>query len=213
MNYTIFSIDDSRSQYTARLREQLEWKEVRTVCVTGRNSFELLRAMKRHGYEVNFPTALVGQLGIWYTVLNALDHAPVVTFEDDAILHKDFHYVFEERQRFIPDDFDFFSLFVPRDSDHIYYNDASRYNLTDDPTPVVRAYQPYGGVSMYYSEKGAGRIKDLLKRDGITAQYDDQLYKYAQTGELNGYTSSPRVPDLVRISSSELSIVQNTEAY
>jgi hypothetical protein len=66
---------------------------------------------------------------------------------------------------------------------------------------------------MYYTERGKENIRALLKRDGITAQYDDTLYAYSKAGELNGYCSKPTLPDLVYITGEEASIVQDTEDF
>lgn len=205
MNYTIFSIDESRSHYKALLRNRmLGWYEYSNMAVNG-NDRPLLEAYRGiHDYEVNFE-ARVGQLGIWYGVLNALDYAPLVTFEDDALLNTNFTAHWALRYNHLPEDIDFFALFIPRDSDHLFV-EASAVNKYI--TPI---YQNYGGVSMYYTEQGAEKIKALLRRDGLTAQYDEQLLAYAKAGELNGYCSRPDVPDLVYITGEEKSIVQESE--
>jgi len=210
MRYTIFSVDDSRKHYTDAIRQTLsDWEEVPALAVDGRIPAELAKAQDIHRYPVNYlsqyGSPLVGQLGIWYGVLNALEYAPIVTIEDDAILGHDFHFHWRNRLTYIPKDADFFSLFLPRDSDHMF-NKARAVNNVVTPT-----YQRYGGVSMYYTEKGANNIKALLDRDGITGQYDDTLYRYSQLGELKGYCSRPEHSDLVYITGSEKSIVQESE--
>jgi hypothetical protein len=207
MVYTIFSVDNSRQHYIDRLRTGLSSiKEIQTYCVDGRIPEELEKAQKQHPYAINYD-AKVGQLGIWYTVLNALDSAPIITFEDDAMLGADFNQHLRLRFHELPGNTDFFSLFIPRDSDHMHdpKNDVGQY--------ITKAYQRYGGVSMYYTPRGAEKIKALLERDGITGQYDDTLYAYSKSGELEGYCSQPRHPDLVYITGMEKSIVQETESY
>lgn len=205
MDYTIFSVDDSRQRYTTRIRQALpEWNDLGLRSIDGRKP-ELLALSKEHfPYDIRY-NARVGQLGIWYGVLIALNYAPIVTFEDDAILGENFLANFESRIKELPDDADFFSLFLPRDSDHMYSPDKEvSYSL-------CKTYQRYGGVSMYYTKQGAEKIKALLERDGITGQYDDTLYHYSKTGELNGYCSKPSFSDLVFISGLEESIVQETD--
>ncbi|QWT29969.1 glycosyltransferase [Streptomyces phage TunaTartare] len=205
MKYTIFQIDDSRQHYVEMMKPKLaSWERQQTECVDGRVSEQLKAAQEKFPYEVKYQ-ARVGQLGIWYTVLNALDNAPIVTFEDDALLNSNFRAEFESRTAELPEDFDFFSLFIPRDSDHIYTRDKSAGWF------ICKTYQRYGGVSMYYSKQGAQKIKSLLERDGITGQYDDTLYEYSKNGELNGYCSKPVVQDLVYITGAEPSIVQETD--
>jgi len=207
MRYTIFSVDNSRQHYIDKIKNQLRNEEyVETEVVDGRDPEQLRAAMKKWPYEIKYD-AKVGHLGIWYTVLNSLEHAPLVTFEDDALLNENFMTEFGWRVGELPGDTDFFSLFLPRDSDHMYTEDLSVGTFT------CRTYQRYGGVSMLYTQHGADMIKELLKRDGITGQYDDTLYMYSKSGELKGYCSQPRYNDLVYITGTEKSIVQETEDY
>lgn len=215
MKYTIFQVDDSRQRYVDHIRMELEstdWEEVKTDCVDGRIPEQLAAAQAKHPYEVH-PNATLGwpkfgHLGIWYTVLNAMDNGPVVTFEDDSILLSNF-FAFEFGRRIseLPDDADFFSLFLPRDNDHRYKPAKHDFGAH----AMCRIYQPYGGVSMYYTERGIENIKRLLERDGLVHQYDNVLMNYSWQGELNGYTSKPQFIDLVRITGEETSIVQETE--
>lgn len=215
--YTIHSIDDSRAHYKDRINDAVNgarqpggWVRCVSECVDGRNESQLKRAQEKHPYEINFPGAKLGHLGIWYTVLNSLHYAPLVTFEDDAMLHPDFLNEFNRRVADLPEDFDFFSLFLPRDQDNVYYGSKGLYEVNEN---ISKVYARYGGVSMYYSKKGAEKIKALLVRDGITGQYDDMLYAYAKAGELNGYCSPPNLSDLVYISGWDVSIVQETDIY
>jgi len=174
------------------------------LTVDARYGNELEIARKEHPYEVHGQFTL-GQLGIWFGVLNALEEAPIVTFEDDALLGEFFEARLNAALKELPEDADFFSLFIPRDSDHLWTSDKSVGHF------VTKVYQRYGGVSMYYTEQGAKKIKALLERDGIRHQYDDTFYEYAKTGELNGYCLKPEHPDLVYITGEEESIVQNGE--
>jgi hypothetical protein len=212
MIYTIFSINDSRLHYKNAIRFQLShWDEFKHLAVDGHRR-DLLESYADY-YKIavhNSPGRLerVGQLGIWYSVINALKVAttmPMVTFEDDAILHPNFVPEFYARIAELPDDTDFFALFLPRDQDHVYTEEMSVSPM------LCKAYQRYGGVSMFYTVQGAKKIIRLLERDGLTDQYDDQLFKYVKAGELNGYTSKPYFDDLVKITGQETSIVQESE--
>lgn len=211
MKYTVFNIDDSRAHYTNQIFRTLSgWDKVDTECVNGRDRVQLENNIKRHGYEINWKAngpMRIGHLGIWYTVLNSFEHAPHITFEDDAMLGANFNIAWNLRYRNMPEDTDFFSLFLPRDSDHMFDNSMKVSSM------ITKTYQRYGGVSMYYTQAGAEKIKELLRRDGITGQYDDTLYAYSKAGELNGYCSVPSLPDLVYISGHEESIVQESETY
>lgn len=205
MEYTIFNVDSSRQHYIDMMKPKLSgWDNLNVYSVDGRVPETLKAYRKKYPYAINYE-ARAGQLGIWYSVLNALQDAPIVTFEDDALLHDNFKREFDARVNELPEDFDFFSLFIPRDSDHMYTTDKSAGWF------VCKTYQSYGGVSMYYSKKGAEKIQALLERDGITGQYDDTLYEYSKNGELNGYCSKPSIQDLVYITGAEESIVQETD--
>lgn len=208
MKYTIYSVNDDRFNYKMKLRSKLRgWDEVDIECVDGRVPEELAKAVSEHGIEIVKPDIRVGQLGVWYTFLNALKKAPLITFDDDAILHNDFKVEFYIRLAELPMDADFFALFLPRDSDHM----ASPSNYIGDC--LTKAYAKYGGVSFYITEQGAKKIRALVERDGIKQQYDDQLYTYVRNGELNGYSSQPELSDLVYITGNELSIAQGTDIY
>lgn len=210
VKYTIFSINDSRQPYIDNMRSTLrDWEDVGNLAVDG--SDEELLNTRAGRYNINFldeyPAPKVGQIGIWMGVLSALEYAPIVTLEDDAILHRNFIKEFEGRLKHVPDDCDFFSLFLPRDSNHLYSKDLAVNAF------ITKTYQRYGGVSMYYTEQGAQKIKNLIDRDGIQGQYDDILYRYSSAGELNGYCSKPKYSDLVCISGLEQSLVQESEVW
>lgn len=208
MKYAIYSVDDSRFQYVMKMKSQLKsWNQAVVKCVDGRNMEELKEAIISRGYKINKPDIRVGQLGVWHTFLNALDQAPIVTFDDDAILCEEFVETFDSRLTELPDDADFFSLFLARDSDHLYNETMSVSKR------LSKAYLRYGGASFYFTEQGKDKIHKLVRRDGIYMQYDDQLYTYVRNGELNGYCSKPNYTDLVYITGNELSIAQGTEIY
>ena len=194
MKYTVFSINDTRKEYVKNIKPE-GWTKVKTQCVDAINT-----DITSH-YSIKFP-ARRGHIGIWMTVLNALEQAPIVTFEDDAILQNDFEDLWKNRISYLPRDFDFFTLFVPRDQDYLA---PPLCNF------IVPVYQTYGGVSMYYSAKGAEKIKALVKEHGFPAEYDESLYAWAKEGLLKGYTSHPEFSDLVYITGKEKSIVQESD--
>lgn len=212
MNYVIFSIDDSRKKYTdaikAQLNESFWWQQCYSDAVNGGTVGALERARNRHPYTIKADLKR-GQLGIWYTVLDSLttwcNTSPLVTFEDDAILHSSFNDLFWRTTSHLPRDADAFSLFLPRDQDMAWPGTGDGF--------VCKAYQRYGGVSMMWTPKGAQKFRRLVKRDGIRAQWDDQLYEYAQAGKMKVYTQPPTSPILVGISGSEISLVQESEMY
>lgn len=208
MRYQIHSINDKRLNYKTKIRKELHtWQELGLPSVNGSDHKQLELAMARHSYEIHAPKIQLGQLGIWYSFLDALKHAPIVTFDDDAILTTNFDLNFQARLRQVPDDAHFFSLFLPRDSTQLYSPSMGVSQF------VTRTYSRYGGVSFYFPEKGKRKIKSLLKADGIRMQYDDQLYAYSRLGDLKGYCSKPDYHDLVYITGQEESIVQESPVW
>lgn len=208
MKYQIHSINDRRLNYKTKIRREIpSWEELGLRSVNGNDPEQLEKAMERHKYEIHAPKIQTGQLGIWYSFLDALKHAPIVTFDDDAILCTNFDLNFQARLREVPEDAHFFSLFLPRDSTHLYKPGASVGQF------VTRTYSNYGGVSFYFTEKGKKKIRALLKADGIRMQYDDQLYAYSRMGDLKGYCSKPDYHDLVYITGKEDSIVQESPVW
>ena len=212
--YTLFSIDDSRKHLTQKVRQTLNsqgWSEVQTNCISAYVPGQVEAELERRGLFVNpidNDPRTIGEIAIWLTVLNGIEHAPVVTIEDDAIIGENFTKDFDEAMSELPDDVDFFSLFIPRDSDHLF---TESYSM--GKSRACRAYQRYGGVSMYVSAAGAEKILSLVQRDGITAQWDNELYRQARQGALNGYTSMPTKRDIVWINSETPTIVHDTELF
>lgn len=208
MKFTIYSIDDSRERYKKIIRHNtLGWEYVDVGTVNGYDPTLLTSAQQTHPYKIDWKAERppkVGQLGIWYSFLNALYYTPIVTFDDDAIIGPSFKRDFRVRSEELPTDADFFQLFLPRDSDHMY--DPSQ----DVSEHLTRCYSRYGGVGFYLTPKGADRIRMLVSRDGITDQYDNTLYAYSKAGELKGYCSKPHLSDLVWITGKEKSIVQES---
>lgn len=211
LRYTVFSIDTSRRHYTDALHGTLRefgWVPLYTRCVNARWYDDLEKEIARRGVAINNDTLTRGEVAIWLTMLNGIENAPVVTFEDDAIIDGSFQERFNGAMEELPDDADLFSLFIPRDSDHMYSNE---HDL--GLARVCKAYQNYGGVSMYVTESGAEKVSRLVAEDGITDQWDNQIYGYARSGKLNVYTSNPIVPDIVWISGHDQTTVHNTETF
>jgi hypothetical protein len=216
VNFCIFSIDDSRRHYTDKIRKTLGtsfwFNEVPVWTVDAGRPGDVENAQLVHNYRINWredQPMRAGHLGIWYSVLNATNWntGPVVTFEDDAVLHPAFTERFWTVTSQLPKDTDCFSLFLPRDQDNVYHSKAS--TLWVAGTGICKAYQVYGGVSMFWTKQGGAKFRNLIRRDGIQDQWDNQLYGYARAGEMNVYTGTPG-HELVSITGSEKSIVQES---
>lgn len=199
IEYTIFQVDDSRQSNVDRMRSlMVGWDEFPNVAVNG---------LVFKDYSVkSWPGATLGQVGVWHSFLNALSLAPMLTLDDDAILSENFSYQASWYIAQLPTDADFFSLYAPPQF-------ASMYRPSKHGGgAIVRAYQPNGGVAMFYTKRGQGRIQYLINRDGFQMQYDNQLYNYSWHDELNGYTLRPDIK-LVEHDDMRGSIVQSGELY
>lgn len=228
MKYIIPSISNTRDRYKNSIRERLsDWDELNVSTVNGNVRSELDLSQKEYSYKLSYP-ALVGQLGRWYTFLN---HAklsqqlkePIFVIEDDAIVANDFNDRVGTVLNQVPEDADFFSLFIPRNKDHSRVTIVKNFGKVKIhfPAPdwdigkedVTRAYQPYGGVAMVLYPSLYSKIGNLLIDTGINMQFDDYLYRMSQEGRVNGYTVFPNYQDLVWISGNEPSTVHTTEVY
>lgn len=235
MRYTIFSIGSiGRESYIRSMEDTLRsWDRVTVKTVNGNKPGQLFLAMKKHDIPIGSHPFTVGQLGIWHSVLNALEavgDSPLVTFEDDALLSDNFTERFAELWPQVPADCDFFSLFMPADWRNTYYTgrilnrtgdiiaslgthpEGNALHRTTSPN-IAKAYQKYGGVSMVYTPSGAKRILERIRETGLTEQYDDYLYRQSRLGFLNGYTVAPVQPDMVYITGTEQTTVHETALY
>jgi hypothetical protein len=195
MKFIIMQADGSRARAVSEMRTILmrspHWREEFIEAVDGRIDEQLHIAARRFPYEVHYgnsgfpPTR--GQLGVWYSVLTAIEHAPLVVFEDDVILNNEFVEMFVDRASQIPATADFFTMHNPPGYDRLYKPEKHDFG----GERVCRVYQPHGGLAVCYTRRGAERFKRLVDRDGIMYQWDNQLMNYAWHGELEGYTSKP----------------------
>lgn len=228
MRYTIWKIDDSRKSYTDKIEQAVTLDPIYINCVNGRDPERL---NKEIAYW-NLPTQMYnqdfthGELGVWFTLLNTLSTVvslgePVLTLEDDALLHENFMNELQVRMDFLPRDFDFFSLFIPRDHDNWsqYEPEINERGVIVDPRKnyigsnghkvndiIFKPWQRYGGVSMIWTPQGAQKLLDAVYEDPYM-QWDEYVYCNSRIGKLNGFTSNPRLTDLVYISGTEKSIV------
>lgn len=227
MEYTIWKINDSRDKYVKNITDTIELKRVHTLCVDGSKSELVDRELSIRGLEEKLSYLNTrGELGVWLTFINAMEYCvergtPLLTIEDDAVLGDRFMQQFYERFRELPRDFDFFSLFIPRDHHHwakfapemdengfIINGEANyvgplRCRVTER---LFKPWQRYGGVSMLWSPAGAKKVLDLIQTS-VFGQWDEYVYASSRTGKLKGFTSNPDLPDLVYIRSEEQSLV------
>lgn len=227
MRYTIIHRpqDTGREPYVNGIRNNLVgWKEVHIKPTDGSNADDLNDALEAwENPKVNY-NAKLGQLGRWFTFLDHVSdsfwlNSPILALEDDAILDAEFKSRFEDLTEDVPEDADFFSLFIPRNRvREVYVNTPGRgreinpvYDIGHDT--IVRAHQPYGGVAMVIYPSLYDKMSELLYEEGITAQFDDVLYDKAQRRQLNGYSIVPDLDDLVWIQAGIPSTVHETKEF
>lgn len=185
MKYTIFQVDDSRQDNVDTIRERMVgWEEYPNVAVNG---LKLADDNKYVKYVPRYIGMTLGQLGVWASFQHALSLAPILTLDDDAILERNASIIASKYVEWLPDDADFFALYTPPQFASMYKESKHSLGIGD----ICRAYQPNGAVAMYYTEQGRDRISELLARDGMQTQYDNQLFNYSWYGELNGYGLKP----------------------
>ena len=227
MEYTIWKINDSRDKYVKNITDTIELRRTQTLCVDGSDQELVDRELSLRNLEGRLDYLNTsGELGVWLTFINAMEYCvergtPLLTIEDDAVLGDKFMQQFYERIRELPRDFDFFSLFIPRDHDH-----WAKYSPDMDENGIItngeakyvgplrcrvseklfKPWQRYGGVSMLWSPAGAKKVLDLIQTS-VFGQWDEYVYAGSRTGKLNGFTSNPAMSDLVYIRSEEQSLV------
>lgn len=237
MKYMIFTLGhENRKHYVEAIEKKVTLERVDLPAVDG-YSDDLPKLLEARGlleHVTNHPRNFrVGQLGIWLGVLNALEwvvenNEELLTFQDDALLHKDFMKEFDKRYQFLPKDYDFFSLFTPRDHHNWYWfskriredgsiinGQAKRHNTSPYAVNKVicKVYQKYGGVSILYSPAGAKKMLDIVEEHGMLGTYDEHLYANERLGRLSGYISVPSLQDLVYITGKEVSTIGQTKFF
>jgi GR25 family glycosyltransferase involved in LPS biosynthesis len=216
--YTIISINDDRAENKARLRKTFhEYPEAFVMSVDGRKIKELAAARRAHPDIKKTSPRRLGELGIWFSQLNAwkmlmesdkFDH--LIVLEDDAIPTENCAEVIKEYLAYLPEDYDMLSLWVPENQKADYYTnyvfdwDGNSSALgggedTRDGAPCFRidnsvlanAYQGYGGVATIYSKKGAEKFYALAKGEGLFTTSDCFLFINIHRGIIKGYAPRP----------------------
>jgi hypothetical protein len=215
------SIDDSRIEKMNAIRHNLrEFEETLDIkYIDGRVSSNLEDARKIYTNVTKHWMGSPGEEAIWYGQMNAwkwaAEHGDLLVIEDDAMVELDFAEHFKSMIDDLPDDWDFFSVFIPDNQQNDFYYNVyydkdgcphsngfpDRY---DEGSPlyligsdkIARVYQGYSCVATLYSQRGAEKLLSLVDEYGIYTPVDCFLFIEAHRGHLNGYT--PR-PDYKRI--------------
>lgn len=236
MKYTIISLNDDRSFYKELIRKRVKYEEVSLPAVDGR-VVDINKELERRSLFINgWTNAKKGEVGVWLSNYDRWKYAkhmdePFLVFEDDAMPNVAFNMYMDDIFKDLPDDWDFFALWVPdnqkRDylydidfdehGNHIWNdrgfkdNETSNYRV-ENSNVVSLAYQGYGMVSLMYSPSGAAKLVELALRTGLTGPVDCWIFQQAHRGLVKGYTCHPHFTHLVRYDNWEgVSHVQHTE--
>lgn len=214
MKYSIISINEERAAHKKAIRELLPFEEVDVVSIDTSGFTEqdwrdqfYIAGIWPHDAELND-----AEWGIWFSTYErwawaASSGEPLLVFEDDAVLSKDFMIQFLNLYRELPPDWDYLALWVPENQvlDYLYdveYTEdghmehlgpnrnsiTSKYNC--GRTYLSRVYQGYGNVATLYSPQGATKFISHAT-DKVHMPIDCWVHWHAHRGNVNGYAPKP----------------------
>jgi GR25 family glycosyltransferase involved in LPS biosynthesis len=138
-----------------------------------------------------------GVIGVWasnylaYKNFLETDKELLFIFEDDVLLSANFKSIVSFYLKELPNDWDFFSLFVPDDS-------LFAYNTSHDigKANVCKSYQQWSCAGYVVSKAGARKAVQDIESRGITAPVDWYVFNFRMKPEedqmmFNTYTLRP----------------------
>jgi len=208
MHYTIITIDDSRADVKANIREAVTLPEVTSIGFCDARVGNNMRAIEW--------TSLWGltraEIAIWHSHMNCWEWAarngPLLVLEDDAIVDHTFMEHFNHVTQNLPEGWDYVSLWVPPNQEQDFMYDTV-YDHEGTPTHFGRApsewesqyfipgnvlahvYQGYGFVATLYSQEGARKLLQIALERGIYTTADCFIFLQAHAGNVNGYAPKP----------------------
>lgn len=218
--YTIISINDDRAENKARLRQTFrELPEAFVMSVNGKSVKQLAHARRQHPDVKKTSPRRLGEMGIWFSQLNAwkflMDskYDALLVLEDDAIPTDQCADIVTQYLEYLPEDFDMLSLWVPDNQKRDFYVnyaygwDGVPHTMptgedTKDGAPcfkidgsiLANAYQGYGGVAQIYSKKGAAKFYAMAQNEGLFTTSDCFLFINIHRGIIKGYAPRPDAP-------------------
>lgn len=235
MKYAILSINDSRAEKKAAIRNVLSgWQEVFIEAVNGYNSQELEDAIRASGINKTSWVPKVGEAGVWMSQANAWwavseSEEPIVIFEDDAILSPNFVQDLENYISELPDDWDMFCAFVPEnqygdfnweyfydyngqtDGQPLHWWPEGEPSLLIDSDKVCRAYQGYSCVALVYQPRAGAKLYESAVRLGMYTPVDCFIFERYRAGDINAYAFKPGQPRLVDVDWNAPSLIQQSD--
>jgi GR25 family glycosyltransferase involved in LPS biosynthesis len=140
-----------------------------------------------------------GVIGVWasnYTAYKNFletDKDILILFEDDIVLSKNFAYILNSYLMELPEDWEFFSPFVPDDS--LFAYNEMKHSFNNDYL-TCRSYQQWSCATYVVSRAGAKRAIENIESMGITAPIDWYVFNFRMKQEdnqikFNTYTIKP----------------------
>lgn len=222
-DYAIVKINDKRIKTQKKIQEDLaSFKQHFPECVDGRDEEAVRLFFSNNPNIKELRPMRYGYLGHWISFLNMLNYIvdndleSLLVLEDDAILSKTFLYDLDTCMKELPDDYDFFMIYlsIPNSKNYLFSKDdvlkraPSRVKISDDIVKIhedwdigsdhiVRTYQRFGSVGQVFSNKGAKKIIELAEINGFgksrsqVKPFDMTMYAYSFKGLINGYQPNP----------------------
>lgn len=153
-----------------------------------------------------------GELGVWASNYAAWknfaesDYKMLMLMEDDIVLNKDFNNKLMAYVQELPDDWDFFTVYIPSFGNIRY--DSSRKNLDIGSKNICKVYQSWSCLCYMVSKKGA---KKLLKEVTmpVSSPIDHWLFYH---NNLKGYAIKMERGNICDIYKTQ-STIQSTKRY
>ena len=149
----------------------------------------------------------MGEVGIWASNFIAwnnfldTDNEIVLLMEDDIIFQNEFLNDLNDKVKELPDGWDFFSFFVPRDQ-HGSYNE--KMSVSEN---ISMVYQDWSMLCYLVSRKGAQKLIESCK-NLVSLPLDWHVYR--QREKFNSYSIKPNVKLMCDIASID-STFQNKQ--
>lgn len=142
----------------------------------------------------------------WKGLLES-DANTLAVFEDDAWIDEEFSIDLKLRLEALPADYDVFS---------VYADVNQRERFTDKHVVsdlISKSYQDWSTLGYVVSRSGAKKLVDHVHSVGMNEPVDWFIFRNAERGFFNVYTTPPKNPMSIRINDVTGSQVQQTKMY
>lgn len=153
-----------------------------------------------------------GELGIWASNYSAwknfakTEHDMLMLMEDDIVLNKYFNTKLIEYIKELPDDWDFFTVYIPSFGNVKYK--VGKNSLDINRENICKVYQSWSCLCYIVSKKGAKKLLEQVKQP-VTSPIDHWLF---YNENLNGYAikmEKGNICDIHKLNST----IQSTEKH